>query len=111
MKRSPARDAPTVRIQNGSLYLDAEVYAEFFGGRDAVAVLPREGHIALFPLSQGGAGGSLAKVRNARGDRVIHARELLRGIDIDDSDSHELAARWDQELAALTFPRPKPRSV
>lgn len=111
MKRSPTNQPPTVRIQNGSLYLDADVYAEFFGGRDSVAVLPRDGHIALFPLSQGSAGGSLAKIRNARGDRVIHARELLRGIAVDDSDSHELAARWDQELAALTFPRPKPRSV
>jgi hypothetical protein len=106
MKRSP-----TVRVENGSLYLDADVYAEFFGGRDAVAVSARDGQIVLFPLSHASAGGSLAKVRNARGDRVIHARELLRGIDVDDSDSHELAARWDQELAALTFPRPKPRSV
>jgi len=105
------KPSPTVRIENGSLYLDAEVYAEFFGGRDAVAVSAREGSIALFPLTQSGAGGSLAKVRNARGDRVIHARELLRGIEVDDSDSHELAARWDHELAALTFPRPKPRSA
>ena len=105
------KPSPKVRIENGSLYLDAEVYAEFFGGRDAVAVSAREGSIALFPLTQSGAGGSLAKVRNARGDRVIHARELLRGIEVDDSDSHELAARWDQELAALTFPRPKPRSA
>lgn len=102
---------PSVRIENGSLYLDAEVYSEFFGARDAVAVAARGDHIALFPLAQGGAGGSLAKIRNARGDRVIHARELLRGVDVDDSDSHELAARWDKELAALTFPRPKPRSI
>jgi len=111
MKRSARDPSPTVRIQNGSLYLDADVYAEFFGGRDSVAVLPRDGHIALFPLSQGSAGGSLAKVRNARGDRVIHARELLCGIELDDLDSHELAATWDEELAALTFPRPRPRSV
>ncbi len=111
MRRSPTNQSPTVRVQNGSLYLDAEVYAEFFGGRDTVAVLPRDGGIALFPLSRGSAGGSLAKIRNARGDRVIHARELLRGVRGEDSDSHELAARWDQELAALTFTWPKPRSV
>lgn len=106
MKRSP-----TVRIENGSLYLDAEVYTEFFGGRDAVAISPRDGSIAVFPLAQAGAGGSLAKVRNARGDRVVHARELLARLDVDDSDSHELAARWDEELAALTFPRPRPRGI
>jgi hypothetical protein len=41
---------------------------------------------------------------------AFHARKLLRGIAVD-SDEHELAARWDQELAALMFPRSKPRSV
>ena len=106
MTRSPA-----VRIRNGSLYLDAEVFEAFFAGRDAVAVLPRDEQIALFPLAPGSVGGSLAKVRNARGDRVIHAQELLRALEIDDADSHELPARWDHELSALLVPRPRPRGA
>jgi hypothetical protein len=107
MKRSS--ESASVRLENGSLYLDAEVYAEFFGNRDSVAVLSRDEQIALFPLSTGGVGGSFAKIKNARGDRVIHARELLRGLDLDDSESHELVAHWDAELAALILPRPRSR--
>jgi hypothetical protein len=100
-----------VRLQNGSLYLDADVYEAFFGFRDSVAVLSRDQQIALFPLSPGGVGGSFAKVRNSRGDRVIHARELLRGLDLDDTEPYELWAHWDPELYALILPRPEPRSA
>lgn len=107
MKRSS--ESPSVRLENGSLYLDAEVYEEFFGKRDSVAVLSRDEQIALFPLSPGGVGGSFAKIKNARGDRVIHARELLRGLDLDESESHELVAHWDPELAALVLARPRSR--
>jgi hypothetical protein len=107
----PALESASVRLQNGSLYLDAEVYEAFFGTRDSVAVLSRDLQIALFPLSPGSVGGSLAKIKNARGDRVIHARELLRGLDLDDDESLEIHARWDPELSALTFPRPAPRSA
>jgi hydrogenase maturation protease len=107
----PWIESVPVRLQNGSLYLDAEVYEAFFGTRDSVAVLSRDEQIAVFPLSPGGVGGSFAKIMNARGDRVIHARELLRGLDLDDSESHELVARWDAELSALVLPRPAPGAV
>jgi hypothetical protein len=100
-----------VRIRNGSFYLDADVYEAYFRGRDSVGVLMRHDHIVLCPLFPGSVGGSLAKIHNARGDRVIHARELLRELELDDSQTHELAARWDAELAALTIPRPKPRTL
>ena len=104
----PTIDVASVRLQNGSLYLDAEVYEAFFGNLDSVAVLSRDEQIALFPLSPGNVGGSYAKVKNARGDRVIHARELLRGLKLDDSQPADLPAVWDPELAALVLPRPKP---
>lgn len=107
MKR--AIHSASVRLQNGSLYLDAEVYEEFFGDRDSVAVLSRNEQIAVFPLSPGGVGGSFAKIKNARGDRVIHARELLRGLELDDAEPHQLTAHWDPELAALVLPRPRSR--
>jgi hypothetical protein len=102
-------ESASVRLENGSLYLDADVYKEFFGNRDSLAVLSRDQQIALFPLSPGGVGGSFAKIENGSGDRVIHARDLLRGLDLDDSESHELTAHWDPELAALVLPRPRSR--
>jgi hypothetical protein len=101
-------ESAPLRLVNGNLYLDAEVYAAFFGDRDSVAVLSRDHQIALFALSSGSVGGSLAKIKNARGDRVIVARELLRGLDLDDV-ALDVEARWDAELCALVFPQPKPR--
>lgn len=98
---------PSVRIQNGSFYLDADVYDTYFRGHDCLGVLLREGQVALVALRPGGVGGSLVKVLNARGDRVIHARELMSGLDIDESKSIELQAEWDSELAALTMRRPE----
>lgn len=44
-------------------------------------------------------------------DAGVHGPELLRGAAVDDSELPELAASWGPELAAPTFPRPKPRSV
>jgi hypothetical protein len=105
----PSFEAVPVLLKNGSLYLDAEVYEAFFGTRDSVAVLSRDQQIAVFPLSPNGVGGSLAKIKNARGDRVIHAPELLRGLELDDAESHQLLGHWDPELAALVLPPPGPR--
>lgn len=105
----PPNEVAPLRLMNGSLYLDAEVYEAFFGDRDSVAVLSRDHRIALFPLAPGGVGGSFAKVKNARGDRVIHARELFRGLDLDDGEAQDLVACWDAELGALVFPQPRPR--
>jgi hydrogenase maturation protease len=103
--------APCVRIQNGSFYLDAKLYETYFGGRDSVAVLRRGEHIALMPLAPGSVGGSLAKVRNAGGDRVIHAPELLSALDLCDRTAYALSATWDPALAALTLPLPNPLNV
>jgi hypothetical protein len=99
----------SIRIQNGSFYLDADLYDRHFGGLDAVAILRRAEQLVLLPLQHASNGGSLAKIRNARGDRVIHARELLRELAIGDSESYEVAVQWDPELAALTIALPSER--
>lgn len=98
----------SIRIHDGSFYLDAELFDTYFRGQDSVALLERPGEIALVALHRGAAGGSLAKIRNARGDRVIHAREFLSRLAVDESLSLELAARWDPVLSALTVSRPSP---
>lgn len=98
---------PHVRLQNGSFYLDADVYDAYFRGLDALGVLQRGDEIALVALRPGGSGGSLAKIRNARGDRVIVARELMRSLDLDQPIPMELTARWNAELAALEIACPR----
>src|SRR6201989_3173962 len=102
---------PSIRIHDGSFYLDAAVYEAYFGGLDSVAVLRREQDIAIVALRSEGAAGSLAKIRNARGDRVIHAREFLRSLELDGSTSIELEARWDPELSALRLRCPAPEGA
>jgi hypothetical protein len=96
----------SIRIQNGSFYLDAELFQTYFAGLDSLAVMRRDQRLLLVPLQRGSAGGSLAKIRNARGDRVIHAPEFLRSLGIGDFETHELAVQWDEELAALAMVPP-----
>jgi hypothetical protein len=96
----------SIRIQNGSFYLDAALYETYFRGLESLAVMRRDDRLLLVPLQRGSAGGSLAKVRNARGDRVIHAREFLRELGIGDFETHEVAVQWDAELAALAMVPP-----
>lgn len=105
-----SRFSPIVRLLNGSFYLDAAVYDAYFRGLDALGVLRRGEDIALVALRPGGSGGSLAKIRNARGDRVIAARELMRSLDLDQPEPIELTARWNAELAALEMPCPRRRT-
>jgi hydrogenase maturation protease len=97
----------SIRIARGSFYLSAELYERYFHGLQSVAVLSRGERFALVPLVAGGSGGHLVKVRNARGDRVIHAREFLEEQRVSESDEHELSVSWDSELAALTMPNPQ----
>jgi hydrogenase maturation protease len=97
---------PAVRITRGSFYLGAELYERYFHGAPSIAVTSVNGQIALMSLQEQAAGGLLAKVRNARGDRVVHAREFLLEQRVGESEEHELAAEWNADLMALVVPNP-----
>jgi hydrogenase maturation protease len=102
---------PSVRITGGSFYLGAELYERYFHGAPSIAITSINGHIALVTLQQRAAGGLLAKVRNARGDRVIHAREFLLEQRVEESAEHELSAEWNADLMALVVPNPNEAQV
>lgn len=72
--------APTyqISIARGNLYLAREVCDVYFKGIESIALLPDEAGLLIVPLIQDAAGGSLLKVKNLRGDRVIHAQEFWR---------------------------------
>ena len=92
----------TVRIARGSLYLDRALCERYLPRVDSVALLLRDGRIALLPLHGTPGGGLLLKVRNARGDRVIHAPDFLRTLGIEESAAElQLPARWDDGAAGL----------
>ncbi|MEO0423209.1 MAG: hypothetical protein AAF184_12780 [Pseudomonadota bacterium] len=88
-------------LQGGNIYLSAEVYSRYLAGLSAVALLERDGELVLLPVRQEGAGGSMIKVVNKRGDRVIPAREYLASCGIPEDARVLKRCRWDDELAAL----------
>lgn len=98
----PAGDSRSVRIARGSIYLDRELCDLYLPGIESVAALSREGRVFLLPLRGTAAGGLLLKVRNARGDRVVHALEFLRTLGIDaDTLEHRVPVRWASDVAGL----------
>jgi len=91
-----------IRIARGSFYLSRELCDLYFPSIQSVAAICSEGRVFLLPLQGSAAGGSLLKVRNARGDRVVHALEFLRTLGID-ADTPELIVpvRWASDAAGL----------
>jgi hydrogenase maturation protease len=97
---APAGSRPReVMLRRGSIYLDAEVYDAYFRGIETVAVLLGDQDLSILPIRAGA--GLLVKRRNARGDRVVHATELLRARGLDAADEVRIPAKWDSQRAAL----------
>lgn len=93
-------DAVTVEFTaDGYLRLAAAVAAARFPS-DAVAAVPRDGELWLFPLRGPSSGGLLLKQRNPAGDRAALVREVLG----DDIPVGVTAAFWDDENKALRVP-------
>lgn len=67
-----------VKIARGNIYIPFETYETYLKNIEAVALLPHEKGILLFPLIQQSAGGLILKVKNLKGDRVVHAQEFFR---------------------------------
>jgi hypothetical protein len=91
-----------ISIARGNIYLPREVCDLYFQGIESVALLAHEAGLLIIPLLQNAAGGSLLKVKNLRGDRVIHAQEFWR----QQGYSEEFGERfypvhWESNRAAL----------
>lgn len=90
----------TVEITDeGYLRMDAALAVSLFPS-DALAAVPRDGELWLFPLLGTSAGGLLLKQRNAAGDRAVLVREVLP----DGFPGGPRAASWDDEHKALRIP-------
>ena len=84
-----------ITIARGNIYLPLEVYEVYFRNMECVALMPHEGGVLLIPLIQQSAGGMLLKVRNLRGDRVIHAQEFWR--------NHGYAEEFDEQVYVVSW--------
>jgi hypothetical protein len=94
----------TVTVARGNLYLSREICDKHLPGIEAVALLDREDHVMVVPLTPQSGGGMLLKIRNARGDRVIHAQEFFRDKGyLETFQERVLSARWDADSAALVI--------
>jgi len=69
-----------VAIRRGNIYLSRELCGAHLAGAHSIALVAHDEGVLIVPLIQQSAGGMLLKIRNARGDRVLHAQEFLRAI-------------------------------
>jgi hypothetical protein len=91
-----------ISIARGNIYLSREVCDLYFKGIENVALLAHEAGLLIIPLVQDAAGGSLLKVKNLRGDRVIHAQEFWRQQGYSEEfEERFYSVRWEANRAAL----------
>jgi hypothetical protein len=91
-----------VRIARGSIYLDRDLCERYLPAVAAVALLARDDKTFMLPLHGPTAGGLLLKVRNARGDRVVHATEFLQSQGITpDAPERSVLVQWAAEIGGL----------
>ena len=93
-----------VTVVRGNLYLSREICETYLLDIEAIALLDREDKVLIVPLTPESGGGLLLKVRNARGDRVIHAQEFFRDKGyLEDFETRIFPLNWSQESAALVL--------
>lgn len=98
----PPGEARHLHVSHGNLYLSRETCEAHLRGAPGVALLQRDGRVLIVPLAPDSAGGLLLKVRNARGDCVVHAQEFFRQHGyLEDFVERRCALRWDAAVAAL----------
>ena len=89
-------------VARGNIYLSLETCNTYLRGLQSVALISREDKVLIMPLIPESGGGLLLKVRNARGDRVIHAQEFFREKGyVEDFQERAVAIHWSSEAAAL----------
>jgi hypothetical protein len=89
---------------DGYLRLGASLAASRFPS-DAIAAVPRDGELWLYPLRGPSSGGLLLKQRNPAGDRAVLIHTVL--IDLGLADGFPVGVRaacWDDEHKALRIP-------
>ncbi len=89
-------------FRNGNLYLDSGLYEAYFKSINSVVLLKKESLFLLMPVQQAG-GGLLLKIKNAKGDRIVHAIEFFQQHNIKIEEERMLNVEWNSKLAALTF--------
>tara|TARA_R110002094_G_scaffold108060_1_gene106106 strand:+ start:93 stop:407 length:315 start_codon:yes stop_codon:yes gene_type:complete len=94
-------EVSTIAIKNGNIYLTSEVYETYFKDIQSVVLISRDEKLFILPINQAGGSGLLLKIRNAKGDRIIHTQEQLREFDINETVEYPIPIRWDSQYSGL----------
>jgi hypothetical protein len=95
--------ATTITIKRGALYLSRALVDQHFADLAAVVIIDDGPDLWVLPVRHAAAGGYVLKVRNAAGDRVVDAIDLLRAYRLDEGE-HSVEATWSAERAGLRLP-------
>ena len=90
-----------ILIRDGAIYLPHALVDTYFRNIDAVIVLIRQGELMVMPVHQATSGGSLLKIRNAAGDRVVQARDVFQDQDMLGYKVENLPVIWKTDMGAL----------
>jgi|GEM_PF-991742 hypothetical protein len=94
-------DAKGVTIGRGNIYIESGVYLRYFNDIETIALLPSGDQFLILPIFSQASGGRILKLRNSRGDRVVHAADFLREHGIEDDKVLQCYYHWDSAAAAL----------
>ncbi len=94
-----------LKLKKGNLYFDHDLYEKYFSTINSIVLLKKEAIYLIMPVQQAN-GGLLLKIRNAKGDRIVHAIEFFQQYNIEMEREITLDVEWNTELAALTFLMP-----
>ncbi len=97
-------DTCILTIRRGALYFARDVYERYFNGLNNVVLLRDGNDLIVLPVRQQSAGGYVIKLRNAAGDRTVHAADFFRDNGIEDQIEMTLPSKWSAERAALVTP-------
>lgn len=100
-----------ITIARGSVYIPAKVYATYFSGAEAVALIVRDDHLHILPVMHMASGGALLKIRNSAGDRVVSAPDLFAIHGLEDWNDDNVTGTWSSEHAALLIPITRQNSI
>lgn len=91
----------TLTVRRGSLYVPRADYDRLFAGLETCILLRRADDLLVLPARGAVAGGFMLKLRNAAGDRVVHAAEFFRANGVDDHEERAFTFAWSDAQGGL----------
>lgn len=96
----------TIHVRKGNLYFKASLYQKYFPDLQSAILMKKDKTLFILPVVNANAGGLLLKIRNAQGNRVIHAQDFFRENGIDEELDQMVPVFWDRDSSGLVVQMP-----